>query len=161
MCCVVFKPVGRLFATASAALVTASFFVAATIFMVSTTAATACQVLDQVLYFLLGSLAVFDHGTDAVEDFAGEGVVGIESDAIVFHFLDLGHEVVILVVHQGDHGVFVDMLAIELAIDGEDFAPNFVNASGFVGSESHAKEVLNSAKQPITNEDKTTLNAKL
>ena len=30
----------------------------------------------------------------------------------------------------------------------------------FVASESHAKEVLNSAKQPVTNENETTLNSK-
>ena len=97
--------------------------------------AAACEVFDEVLYFFLCGFAVFDHGAHEVECFAGEGVVGIECDAIVFNLFHLGHKTVVVVVHECDDGAFEDMFAIEFAVDHEGFAAYFMNASGFVSAE--------------------------
>ena len=108
------------FAVMSAALAFAVMSAAATALT------TASQVLDQVLYLLVGSLAVFLDLTSEVQSFASQRVVGVHRDAVGLYLHDLRHEVVIVVVGEGDDGPLIDIIAVELTVDGEDLASELV-----------------------------------
>ncbi len=121
-------------AAAAFAMMTAAFafamMTAALTFTVMSAAATALttasQVLDQVLYLLVSSLAVFLDLTCEVQSFASQRVVGVHRDAVGLYLHDLRHEVVIVVVGEGDDGPLIDIIAVELAVDGEDLASELV-----------------------------------
>ena len=53
-------------------------------------------------------------------------MVGVHRDAVGLYFHDLRHEVVIVVVGEGDDGPLIDIIAVELAVDGEDLASELV-----------------------------------
>ena len=62
-------------------------------------------------------------------------MVRVECYTIVFDLLDLCHETVVLVVHEGDDCTFINMVGVEFAVHGEGFTGHLVDASGFVVSE--------------------------
>ena len=103
--------------------------------MMSATAASACQMLDQVLYFILSGLTVLYHGSSEVQCLASQGMVGVEGDAIFLDFQDFGHETVVFVVHQGDDGTFVDIVVVEMTVDHERLPAQFMNTFRVVCSE--------------------------
>ena len=103
--------------------------------MMSATAASACQVLDQVLYLILSGLTVLNHGSSEVQRLASQGMVGVEGDAIFLDFQDFGHETVVFVVHQGDDGTFVDIVVVEMTVDHERLPAQFMNTFRVVCSE--------------------------
>ena len=67
--------------------------------VVSATAASACQVLDEVLYLVVGGLTVLNHSACKVERLTSQGMVGVEGDAVFLNLQDFGHESVVFVVH--------------------------------------------------------------
>ncbi len=87
-------------AAAAFAMMTAAFafamMTATLTFTVMTAAATALtaasQVLDQVLYLLVGSLAVFLDLTCEVQSFASQRVVGVHRDAVGLYLHHLRHD---------------------------------------------------------------------
>ena len=121
--------------SATFAATVATAFAAVTM-MMSTTAASACQMLDQVLYLLLSDLTVLNDCACEVQCLASQGVVGVEGDAIFLYFQDFGHETVVLIVHQGDDGTFVDIVVVEVAVDHKGLPAQFVDTLGVVCAES-------------------------
>lgn len=116
-----------------AATVTTAF--APVTVMMSATAASACQVLDQVLYLILSGLTVLNHGSSEVQRLASQGMVGVEGDAIFLDFQDFGHETVVFAVHQSDDGTFVDIVVVEMTVDHERLPAQFMNTFRVVCSE--------------------------
>ena len=103
--------------------------------VVSATAASACQVLDEVLYLVVGSLTVLNHSACKVERLTSQGMVGVEGDAVFLNLQDFGHETVVFVVHQGDDGTFVDIVVVEMTVDHERLPAQFMNTFRVVCSE--------------------------
>ena len=104
--------------------------------MVSATAASASQMLDQMLYLLFGGIAVLIDDASEVERLSCQGMVGIHGDTVLLDLNNLGHELMVFCVCQGDDGSFEDILVVEVAIDGENFTVQFVYALRHVFSES-------------------------
>ncbi len=96
--------------------------------MMSATAAAACQVLDEMLYFLLGGLTVLNDCTREVQRLACQGMVGIDGHAVFLNLHDLGHKLVVVGVRQGDDGSLEDIVVVEMAVDGEHITGEFVYA---------------------------------
>lgn len=101
-----------------------------------TTAAATCHMLNQVLNLLVGSLAVLNHLTLKVQGFACQWVVGVDSNAVFLNLNNLGHELVILVVHQGDNGSLEDVIVVEMAVNGKYLAAYLVNTLDYVLAKS-------------------------
>ena len=78
---------------------------------------------------------------------------GDRYEGVTLHDSDLRNRfnVFVIAVERGDDFILNPESSITF-LDGDKV--------WFVASESHAKEVLNSAKQPVTNENETTLNSK-
>ena len=95
----------------------------ATTLMVATTsaatAASASHMLDEVLDLLLGGLAILDDLTLEVESLACQWVIGVDGNAVFLDLNDLGHELVILIIHQSDYCTLVDIIVVEMSVDGE------------------------------------------
>ena len=110
--------------------------IASVTMMMSATAASACQMLDEMLYLVLSGLTVLYHCTSEVQRLACQRMVGVEGDTIFLNLQDFGHETVVFVVHQGDDGAFVHVVVVEVAVDHECLPAQFVNALWVVCSES-------------------------
>jgi hypothetical protein len=132
-------------ATAAAALVVVMMMlviatlVATTLVVATTSAATAASashVLDKMLDLLLGSLAVLDDLTLEVECLASQRVIGINGNAVFLDLNDLGHELVVLIVHQSDNGTLENIIVVEVAIYGEYLAANLMYTLGYILAES-------------------------
>ena len=67
--------------------------------VMSATAASACQMLDEMLYLILCGLTVLNDCSGEVQCLASQGMVGVEGDAIFLNLQDFGHETVVLIVH--------------------------------------------------------------
>lgn len=114
----------------------ASFVVSAAIAAVLTTVVpmmsaaltAACQHLDKMLYLFFGSLTVLLHLSDKVQDLASQWVVGVDGNAVVFDFYDLGHKLMVFSIVHRDDGTLEDMLVVELAVNGEDITLQLVDA---------------------------------
>ena len=107
----------------SAAFATAFAF----IMMVSATATSTSEMLYEVLHFLVGSFAVYVNLASEVECLACERVVGVDGDTIFLNLLDLSHKTVLLIVHQSDYCTFVDIVVVEMAVDGECLSAKLMN----------------------------------
>lgn len=120
------------FATAifAAAFATAAFATTA----LAATASTS-HVLDERCHFVVSSRTVFYDVTVEAERHASVGVVGVDGDAVVLNFRHAGHELVTLDVIKCDDSSFVDVLIVELAIDLEDLALQFVYTFLVIGTE--------------------------
>ena len=116
------------------ATVTAAF--AAVTVMMSATAAAACQVLDEMLYFLLGGLTVLNDCTREVQRLACQGMVGIDGHAVFLNLHHLSHKLVVLVVHQGDNGTLKNILVVEMSVYGKYLAVHLVHTLGYILAES-------------------------
>lgn len=116
-----------------ATLVIATLVVAATS---AATAASASHVLDEVLNLLLGGLAVLDDLTLEVESLASQGVIGVDGYAVFLDLNNLGHELVVLIVHQSDDSTLENIIVVEVAIDGEHLAANLMYTLGNILAES-------------------------
>ena len=112
------------------ATVTAAF--AAVTVMMSATAAPACQVFDEVLYLFLCGLTVLNHFSCEVQQFACQRVVGIYRHTVFIDLHHRCHKLMILIVHQGDGGSLEDILVVEMTVDGEYIAGEFVYALGYI-----------------------------
>ena len=116
-----------------ATLVIATLVVAATS---AATAASAGHVLDKVLNLLLGSLAVLDDLTLEVESLTGQRMISVDGYAVFLDLNHLGHELVVLIVHQSDDCSLENIIVVEVAIDGEYLAANLMYALGNILAES-------------------------
>lgn len=126
-----------------AAFVIAAFVIATTVIATTTTAtATACHVLDQVLNLLFGCLAVLNNLSLEVQGLACQWVVGIYGYSIFLDLYNFGHELMVLVVHQGDDSTLEDVVVVEMAIHGEYFAANLVYALCYIFAESLCRSQL-------------------
>ena len=112
----------------------------ATTLMVATTsaatAASASHVLYKVLNLLLGGLAVLDDLTLEVESLAGQRVIGVDGYSVFLDLNDLGHELVIFIVHQSDNCALENIIVVEVAIYGEYLAANLMYTLGNILAES-------------------------
>ena len=108
----------------------------------ATTAATTCHVLDQVLNLLLSGLAVLNDSALEVQGLACQWVVGIYGYSIFLDLYNFGHELMVLVVHQGDDSTLEDVVVVEMAIHGEYFAANLVYALCYIFAESLCRSQL-------------------
>ena len=130
-------------ATAAFAMMTAAFafamMTATLTFAVMSAAATALtpasEVLDQVLYLLVGSLAVFLDLTCEVQSFASQRVVGVHSDAVGLYLHYLRHELVVFIVSEGDDGSFIDIVFVESAVHDENIAVELMLSLGYIVAE--------------------------
>lgn len=125
--------------SAAAFVVVMVIVIAATILtafamMVSATMTTACQHLDGLVDLFLCGFAVLADGACEVERLASQGVVGIDGDTIFLDLHDSGHELMILAIRQGDDGIGVDVLMVEMTVDREYLALQLVNALRLVGT---------------------------
>ena len=85
--------------------------------MMSTTVTAACQHLDGLVDLFLCGVAVFADGAREVEHLACQRVIGVDGNAIFLHLHDSGHELVVLTICQGDDGIGVDVLMVEMTVD--------------------------------------------
>ena len=118
----------------AATIVTA--FLTAFAMMMPTTMTAARQHLDGLIDLFFCSIAVFANGAHKVEHLAGQRVVGVNGNAIILNLYDSGHELMILAIRQGDDGIGVDVIVVEMTVDRENLALQFMNALRFVGTES-------------------------
>ena len=85
--------------------------------MMSTTVTATCQHLDGLVDLFLCGVAVFADGAREVEHLACQRVIGVDGNAIFLHLHDSGHELVVLTICQGDDGIGVDVLMVEMTVD--------------------------------------------
>lgn len=122
-----------------AALVIAALVVATA---ATTTAASACHMLNQVLNLLVGSLAVLNHLTLEVQGLASQWVVGVNGNTVFLNLYHLGHELMVLVVHQSDNGTLEDVIVIEMTVNGKYLAANLVNTLSYILAECLSRSQL-------------------
>ena len=125
-------------------LVIAAFVIAALVVAsaATTTAASTCHMLNQVLNLLVGSLAVLNHLTLEVQGFACQWVVGINGNTVFLDLYHLSHELMVLVVHQGDNSALEDVVVIEMTVNGKYLAANLVNALSYILAECLSRSQL-------------------
>ena len=125
-------------------LVIATFVIAALVVAsaATTTAASTCHMLNQVLNLLVGSLAVLNHLTLEVQGFASQWVVGINGNTVFLDLYHLSHELMVLVVHQGDNSALEDVVVIEMTVNGKYLAANLVNALSYILAECLSRSQL-------------------
>lgn len=132
-------------ATAAAAIVVVMMMVVIATLVIATlvvatasaaTAASASHVLYKVLNLLLGGLAVLDDLTLEVESLAGQRMIGVDGYAVFLDLNDLGHELVILIVHQSDNCTLENIIVVEVAIYSEYLAANLMYTLGYILAES-------------------------
>ena len=87
---------------------------------------SACQMLDQVLHLFLCGIAILNHPASEVQAFTSQRVVGIYRHTVFLDLHHLGHKLMILIVHQGDGGSLEDILVVEMSVDHENAAIQFV-----------------------------------
>ena len=126
-------------ATAAAAIVVVMMMVVIATLVIATlvvATASASHVLYKVLNLLLGGLAVLDDLTLEVESLACQWVIGVDGYAVFLDLNDLGHELVILIIHQSDDCTLENIIVVEVAIDGEYLAANLMYTLGNILAES-------------------------
>ena len=62
-------------------------------------------------------------------------MVCVERHPVVLNLLHLSHEMIVLIVHQGDDGSLVDMLVVETAVDHEGLTVHLVQSGRLIGPE--------------------------
>lgn len=102
--------------------------------MMTTTMTATSQHFDSLADLFLCGIAILDDGTCEVECLASQRVVGVDSHAVFFDLHDLGHELMVFAICQGDDGIGVDVIVVEMTIDREYLTVDLVNALRFVGA---------------------------
>ena len=102
--------------------------------MMSATVTATSQHLDGLVDLLLCGVAVLANGTSEVECLTSQRVVGVNRHTVFLHLHDLGHELMVLSVCQGDHGIGVDIVVVEMTIDREHLTIDLMHALRLVGS---------------------------
>lgn len=102
--------------------------------MMTTTMTATCQHFNSLADLFLCGIAILDDGTCEVECLASQRVVGVDSHAVFFDLHDLGHELMVFAICQGDDGIGVDVIVVEMTIDREYLTVDLVNALRFVGA---------------------------
>ena len=98
-------------------VVAAATVVTAFAMMMATAVTTACQHLDGLVDLFLCGIAILADGARKVERLACQWVVGINGDTIFLHLHHSGHKLMILAICQGDDGIGVDVLVVEMTVD--------------------------------------------
>ena len=117
-----------------AALVMMVATAAATV--VAATATTARQVLDHHLDLLVGGIPVLEYLTLEIQVAACQRMVGIDGNTVDIYLEHTGHETLIITVHQGNDGTWVDILMVEMSVDGEHLTIHLVNTLRVVVAKS-------------------------
>ena len=121
--------------TAATAAFMVMLMLVATALAVVASATVVAHVVQHVLNLLVGGLTVFQHDACKLQGTASQRVVGVDGHAVLVNFQDTGHEAMLLLVHQGDDGSLVDVLVVEVAVDGEVLAQHLVHTILFVLAE--------------------------
>ena len=98
--------------------------------------AATCQMLDQVLYLFISGVAILDDCSCEVQGLTCERVVSVDGDTVFLDLLDFGHELVVFIIHQGDNCALEDILVVEMTVDHENIATQFVYTLGLKISKS-------------------------
>ena len=98
-------------------VIAATVLTAFAMMMVSATVTAACQHLDGLVDLFLCGIAILADGARKVERLASQWVVGINGDTIFLHLHHSGHKLMILAICQGDDGIGVDVLVVEMTVD--------------------------------------------
>ena len=102
---------------------TAAVVVAATTSTaVTVTTAATCQVLHHVVNLFLGSLAVLQHSAFEIERLTCQWVVEVHFYLLFTNFQYATIEALALFVLQGNDGILIDMLVVEVSVDAEHVA---------------------------------------
>ena len=115
--------------------------------MMATTVTTTCQHLDGLADLLLSRIAVLDDGARKVELLASQRVVGVDGHAVFLNLHHFGHELMVLAICQGDDGIGVDVVVVEMAIHREYLTVDLMNAlwlisaKGLCGLEGKVEDV--------------------
>lgn len=107
----------------------ATLMIVSATFMITSSAVvstTTCQMLDQVLNLFLSGFAVLNYLSSEVQQFACHRVVGIYCHTVFLNLHDLCHKLMILIVHQSNGGSLEDILVVEMSVDHENAAIQFV-----------------------------------
>ena len=105
--------------------------------VVTATAATfTAQVLDHHLNFLVGGIPVLEYLTLEIQVVACQRMVGVNCYTVVLYLEHTGHETLLLTVHQGDNSTFVDILVVEMSVDGEHLTAHLVDTLRVIVAES-------------------------
>ena len=96
--------------------------------MMTTTVTATCQHLDGLADLLLSRIAVLDDGARKVELLASQRVVGVDGHAVFLNLHHFGHELMVLAICQGDDGIGVDVVVVEMAIHREYLTVDLMNA---------------------------------
>ena len=85
--------------------------------MMSTSVTATCQHLDGLVDLFLCGIAVLADGACEVECLACQGMVSVNGDAVFLYLHHSGHKLMILAICQGDDGIGVDVLVVEMTVD--------------------------------------------
>ena len=115
------------------AVTTAAAFVAMVMVMMASTTTTtlastiasAAHTVYHSLDFLVGSLAVFQDLTLEVQGLSSQWVVQVYLDLLLANFHDFPIKAVPVLVLQGDDGIRVDVLMVEMTVDTENLTVQF------------------------------------
>ena len=106
-----------------------------TMMMMSTTATSASEYFDEMVNLLLRSLAVLANYALESQRLTGQRVISVNSHSVFFNLRHLGMEIMPIRIIQGDDGSFVDVIVVEVAVDGEDLTLQLVNTFWHVFAE--------------------------
>lgn len=113
--------------TTAAAVVMVFVFAVAAAFTIIASAALMAEVVQHVLYLLVGGQTVFKYDACKLQRLSCQWMVGIDSHAVLLNLLHAGDEAMLFLVHQCDDGAGIDVVVVEVAVDGEHLALQLVH----------------------------------
>jgi len=119
----------------SAATVLVVVSAAAFAVVAPTSATFTAQMVQHVLNLLVGGIAVLQYHSRELQCAACQRMVRVNGHPVFLHLGHASHEALLVGIHERDHGSFVDVLMVEVAIDGEHFAVQLVNALAVIFAE--------------------------
>ena len=125
-----FVAFAMMFVTTTAAVFVASAFFIAMIVPATTTsaAAFATDMVQHLLHFLVRSLAVFNDFALKQQVKSCKRVVQVHLHRVFRHIKHTTHKAVSVFVLQRNNGIFVDVVVVEVSIDGENLLVQVKNA---------------------------------
>ena len=114
--------------SAAAALVMMLMVVVATAFAVVAAAALVAHLVQYVLNLLISGLTVLQHDASKLQCLPSQRMVGVDGHTVLLNLLYASHEAMLLLVHQRDDGARIDIVVVEVAVDGEHLALQLVHA---------------------------------
>jgi len=124
----------------SAAASTAFVVIATVVTTIATATAAAAalmaHVVQQVLDLFFGSLAVFEHHARELQRLVCQWMVGIQRHPVVLNLRHTHHEVLSVLVLHRYHGTGEDIGGVELTVDKELLAWQFMYAFGKIFAKS-------------------------